>query len=78
MSYGAPSALQFNPTAFWQVDGGVVVFGKALLRVDGETSTTDAVWVYRLRGDLIANVDVYPRSSRSDTPVTAACLQPAA
>ena len=70
--------LQFNPTAFWQVDGGVVVFGKALLRVDGETSTTDALWVYRMRGDLIAKVDVFPRNSGSHTPVTADCLQPAA
>ena len=70
--------LQFNPTAFWQVDGGVVVFGTALLRVDGETSTVDALWVYRMRGDLIANADVYPQRSRSHPPVTADRLQPVA
>jgi PAS domain S-box-containing protein len=71
--------LQFDPTAFWRVDGGVVVFGKARLRVDGETSTIDALWVYRLRGDLIARVDVYPQRSGSHaTPVTADRLQPAA
>ncbi len=66
--------FQFNPTAFWRVDGGVVVFGKVLARVDGETSTTDALWVYRLRGNLIAKVDVYPQSSASHTPVTTVSL----
>lgn len=54
----SPARASHPPTAFWETNGAVIAFVRAVARADGNTQTTDTLWVSRLREDLIVGVDV--------------------
>jgi PAS domain S-box-containing protein len=53
--------LRLTPTAIWQAGAAIIVFGRATARADGHTTTSEVLWVYRLRDGLIATVDAFPQ-----------------
>jgi ketosteroid isomerase-like protein len=63
--------LRLAPTAFWQTNGSVIVFGQVIARVNGMTRKADTLWVYRLRDGLIASVDVFRQPDLQKAPITA-------
>jgi PAS domain S-box-containing protein len=62
--------LRLVGTAFWETNGGVIAFVHAVGRADGNTQTVDTLWVYRLREDLVAGVDVFPQPDANNAPIT--------
>ena len=61
--------LRLVPLAFWEANGAVIGFARAIARADGSTQTTDTLWVYRLRAGLVAGVDVFPQPDASKEPI---------
>jgi PAS domain S-box-containing protein len=52
--------LALIPQNFRQAEGSVIVFGEAEGEAEDGTRTADVVWVWRLRGDRVASVEVFP------------------
>lgn len=61
--------LRVVPTGYWSTSGAVIVFGQTIGRTPAFSVTTDTLWVCRLRGSLIATLDVFDHpASRGSTP----------
>jgi PAS domain S-box-containing protein len=57
--------LEFNPTAFHQTGGSVIVFGHVISATGDGTEVTDVLWIWRLHDGLVASVEVF-NSPRTD------------
>jgi EAL domain-containing protein (putative c-di-GMP-specific phosphodiesterase class I)/ketosteroid isomerase-like protein len=51
--------LDLTPHTFREAEGSVMVFGEAEGETDEGTRISDVVWVWRLRGDLVASVEAF-------------------
>jgi ketosteroid isomerase-like protein len=52
--------IELTPQNFRQAEGSVMVFGEARGETEEGPRIADVVWVWRLRGDLVASVDAFP------------------
>lgn len=57
--------LELTPRMFWETDGATIAFGHIVGKHDGQTEASDVLWVCRLRGGLIASLDVFRNVTRS-------------
>lgn len=62
--------LRLIPSTFWEVNGAVLVFGRATASANGHSTTAQTLWIYRLRDGLIASVDVFRHPAEGQAPVT--------
>lgn len=62
--------LRLTPTAFWEANDAVLVFGRAVASAEGYSTTAETLWVYRMRDGLIASVDVFKHPGEGTAPVT--------
>jgi PAS domain S-box-containing protein len=69
-------SLKLTPTAFRAANESVIVFGRAEADSGADTRTLDALWVWRLRDDLVVSVEVF--QSAAPNPAQRARTPPAA
>jgi diguanylate cyclase (GGDEF)-like protein len=60
--------LKLTPTAFRLLDRAVFVFGRADAGAVTRTQAIDVLWVWHVRDDLIASVEVFQTPRRDPTP----------
>jgi len=62
--------LRLTPTAFWEADNAVIVFGYVAARDHAGPRNVDALWVFRVREDLVVSIHAFDPPNLGLAPVT--------